>query len=203
MTRVQRHLGLFVLILLLVPPPASQARAVFSSEVKIRATAESSGSHLSGQVTSHEKACLKGRLVTLFRQRANASTFSVVARVASSPNGNWRLTSPSIVPPGRYRARVALRSVNEGICDAATSATVAWTPKKRAPVPAFVRLPAPPRVPLTCDPGYVPGKIPGEEAEYCLPTPGPPIAADCAVGYHLRENYLDQCVPDDRSDTRH
>jgi hypothetical protein len=124
----------------------------------------------------------------VFGRRPQESS-SLLGKAVSSSTGNWRLANGT-VPFGEYYATVVTRNVAQGTCKGTLSAMITL-----APQPAVMQPPVPPSVPLTCDPGYVPGHIPGVAPEFCIPAHGPVLGAVCAIGFHTREHYPDQCVP--------
>ena len=78
------------------------------------------GERFTGKVSSPEKACLKGRRVTLYREidgRRNYGLpgYEAVGRATTRSNGTWRLeASEEAFLKGNFRAFVAARRVTAG-----------------------------------------------------------------------------------------
>jgi len=189
--------GLLIATLLVGSTARADAGSTFSIKLTIFAATAASGYPLRGQVVSRRKSCVSARVVTVYARRAGDSRFVSIGKGTASSSGMWRMRWSRAMLPGTYYASVAAQPNVGGHCQAARSPIVKLDTIKTAVPP-----PEPePASPLACESGYLPGRIPGIQREYCLPAQGPPTEADCALGFHVRETYLDQCVPDHPADT--
>jgi hypothetical protein len=177
---------------LLVIAEAPAARGSFSASVTLIPSAAGPGYRLTGRVSSRRASCVGGRTVQLYF-RSSRGPFFPKGSVRTSATGGWHL--PGIVSrAGDYEVRVVSRHVKKGRCSEIRSAVLTLI---RAAEP-----PSDPSVPLTCDPGYVTGRVPGGAEELCLPINWNGTYADCAIGAHVRPHYVDQCVFDGRPTVR-
>ena len=88
------------------------------------------GERIAGRVTSPEKACMKGRRVTVYIKLSGLRSYGAypgyeaVGRATTKSNGNWAVRASEAFLEGDYRAFVASKRVTAG--DRGLLCTARW-----------------------------------------------------------------------------